>query len=244
MQLTKPIEPLKRPPLLYQSVQDAIRAYIIENDLQPGDPLPAETELSRKLGVSRNSVREAAKSLESLGVIETRRGSGLFVRSFSFDPILDNLEYGLLSDLQDLADITLIRRIIETGMIEMAMAKMSAENLAALREIVERMRLHAEQGETFLDDDREFHQTLFHHLKNKVLLKVLDIFWLTFHKAAKHADLWDNDPMWTYQAHAAILDALDTGDPERTRQALVAHYDGLERRLNKARQKRAKRDES
>ena len=48
---------LKRPQLLYQVVQDEVKAYIIENSLMPGDALPPETELAEQLGVSRISVR-------------------------------------------------------------------------------------------------------------------------------------------------------------------------------------------
>src|SRR5258706_15386912 len=79
---------------LYQAAQEAIKNYIIENDLQPGDPLPPEIELTRIFKVSRTSVREAVKSLESLGMIEARSGSGLFVKSFSFEALLDHFAYG------------------------------------------------------------------------------------------------------------------------------------------------------
>ena len=68
------IKPLKRPPLLHVSVQESLRAYVEDNDLKPGAPLPPEGVLAMQLGVSRNSVREGIKALESLGVLETRRG--------------------------------------------------------------------------------------------------------------------------------------------------------------------------
>ncbi len=74
---------LKRPQFLYQAVQDEVKAYILEQSLMPGDALPPETELAEQLGVSRNSVREAIKSLETLGIVEARTGAGLFVRNFS-----------------------------------------------------------------------------------------------------------------------------------------------------------------
>ena len=72
-------------PLLYRSVQDRIKRYIVEHDLEGGDALPPETQLTRDLGVSRSSVREAVKALESLGILVTRPGKGLYVRPFSLD---------------------------------------------------------------------------------------------------------------------------------------------------------------
>ncbi len=113
---------LKRPQFLYQAVQDEVKAYIIEQALMPGDALPPETELAEQFGVSRNSVREAIKSLESLGIVEARTGAGLFVSNFSFDPLLENLAYGMMFDLKDLADILEVRFHIEHSMIDQAVS--------------------------------------------------------------------------------------------------------------------------
>jgi len=86
-------------------VQASLRSYILENQLPSGAPLPPENELARRLGVSRSAVREAVKGLESLGLIEIRHGSGLFVGSFSFEPLLNNLPYTLVSNLKELSDL-------------------------------------------------------------------------------------------------------------------------------------------
>ena len=61
----KSIKPLKRAPLLHVSVQESLRAYIEDNHLDPGAPLPPEGELATQLGVSRNSVREGIKALDA-----------------------------------------------------------------------------------------------------------------------------------------------------------------------------------
>lgn len=227
----KPIKPVFRPPLIYHSVQDAIRNYIVDNNMQPGDMLPPENDLARQLGVSRNSVREAVRSLESLGVVETRRGSGLYVRDFSLEPILENLPYRLLTDLRELSDLLQVRRVLETGMIETAMKTMSEAHKKRLSVIVEAMRLRAEQGETFAPEDREFHALLFEPLDNTILTRLLDIFWQTFNRASRLSPIWDADPVWTYQAHKAIVDAIIADDPPRARDALDEHYAGLEGRL-------------
>lgn len=232
----KPLQPLERPPSLYHSVQEAIRTYILDNSLQAGDALPPETEFARQLGVSRNLVREAVKALESLGVLEIRRGSGLFVRDFSFEPLLDNLYYGLLFDLRELAELLQVRRVLETGMMADVIQSLSAEQLAGLQGTVERMRLRAEKGEAFVEEDREFHQWLFQNLGNKTLLKLLDIFWLTFRKAAEHVDLWDYQPTQTYRDHAAILEAVMARDVAQARTALDQHYQGLTEKLKRIQQ--------
>lgn len=225
-------------PGLFRSVQDIIKNYILENHLAAGAPLPPETVLARQLGVSRSSVREAVKALESLGILETRRGSGLFVQDFSFEPLLENLPYGLLFDLRQLSDLLAVRRVLETGMTEAALAVITPAQLDQLQTLTQQMLIRAEQEQTFPEEDREFHATLFAGLQNQVLLKLLDTFWLTFHKAAQFADLQDRNPMRTYRDHAAILEAVVAGQVAQVRLALDQHYLSLEERLKQAQQAR------
>jgi DNA-binding FadR family transcriptional regulator len=227
------LHPVKRSPLLHHTVQEAIRNYILGNSLQANDPLPPEAELARQLGVGRSSVREAVKSLESIGVLEIRRGMGIFVREFSFKPLLDNLQYGLLFDLDELAELLTIRRVLETGMIAQAMTTMPEYYIENLQQILEQMRVRAENGEPFPEEDRAFHQCLFDHLNNQTFLRLLDIFWLAFHKAVyNHAlSIWDPSPMQTFLDHAAIVEAVQDGDVKTAQIALAQHYAGLEGRL-------------
>ena len=235
--MSKPLQSLERPPRLSQWVQDAIRSYIIDNNLMPDEPLPAESELARQLGVSRTSVREAVKALESLGVLETRRGSGIYVRDFSFEPLLDNLYYGLMFNLDDLIEFLEIRRVLEIGMIEQVLPLATETQLGQLHDVLEKMRVRAESGEAFPEEDRLFHQVLFEELGSQMLLRVLDVFWLAFHSAVAHKELsdWDRNPVHTYRDHAAIVNAITAGDAKTARDALEQHYEGIIQRLALAR---------
>lgn len=237
--MNKSLPSLARPSLLSRAVQDALRAYILDNNLQAEDPLPAEGELARQLGVSRNSVREAVKALESLGVLETRRGSGIFVRDFSFEPLLNNLQYGLLFDLEDLGELLEVRRVLEVGMIGQILPLVTPAQLATLHSTLEQMRMRAEGGEPFPEEDRLFHQTLFENLGNQILLRLLDIFWLAFHKAIEQKALsdWDSNPLQTYRNHAAIVAAIEESNPALVRSALEQHYGGIVQRLSHAKQR-------
>jgi DNA-binding FadR family transcriptional regulator len=227
------LKPLSRQPLLHQSVLDAIRDYILANRLRAGDALPPEGDLARQLGVSRNSVREAVKAMESLGILETRRGSGLYVRAFSFEPLLENLPYGLLFDVRELAELLEVRRTLETGLIAAAMAAMPPASIAELAEVVANMERRAARGESFPEEDRRFHQVLFEPLGNSMLLKLLDAFWLTFREASRHSELGNPDPMSTYRDHAAIYEAVASSKVAEAREALDQHYAGLTRRLER-----------
>ncbi|MFC0533412.1 FadR/GntR family transcriptional regulator [Phytohabitans kaempferiae] len=220
---------LSNSPPLHQIVQQEIRNYILKQGLRPGDPLKPESELARLFGVSRNSVREAVKALESTGVLETRRGSGVYVCDFSFTPLLDHLPYGLMQDHRALRELVALRKTLEASLITDAMRAMSPTSIAALRENLDTMRELAEQGEGFAEQDRHFHQLLFRDLGNTMLLRLFDQFWLAYHAAAPPAR--GRTPMDAYHGHTAILDAILTGDPDQARAAIHDHYIGIEAKL-------------
>ncbi|WP_378941927.1 FadR/GntR family transcriptional regulator [Mesorhizobium sp. ANAO-SY3R2] len=225
----KSIKPLKRAPLLHVSVQESLRSYIDDNGLTAGAPLPPEGELAVQLGVSRNSVREGIKALESVGVLESRRGIGVFVKAFSFEPLLDNLAYGLGGALKQIEEVIIIRRTLEVGLIDKTLELIGPDDIRELRETVDKMRFHAERGESFPDEDRHFHQLLFRCQDNDVLLGLLEVFWLAFYKASDFVNLDNADPMQTWRDHAAIVDAVEAGDLAGAKDRLDKHYEGINR---------------
>ncbi len=233
LETTKPpMNVLKRRQLLYQAVQEEIKNYILENGLRPGDPLPTEGELAQQLNISRNSVREAVKSLEALGILEARAGSGLFVRNFTFDSILDNLPYGIMFALEQLSNIMEIRFHIEYGMMERVSEEVTAEQLAHLYQVLEHWRVLAERGEYPAEDDRLFHQILYENVDNPILIQILDIFWVVFRHAQREAALPDvRDPKHTFQIHEDLVHALERRDAEAMRQLMKRHREGIETRI-------------
>lgn len=227
--MNKPIKPLERPPLLHVSVQESLRNYIEENSLTAGAPLPPETFLAQQLGVGRNSVREAIKALESIGILETRRGIGVFVKEFSFAPLLDNLAYGLQASLRDVEELREIRRVLETGLIDRTIAMIGDEDLAELRQVTQRMRELAERGENFAAEDQWFHQLLFRCQNNKMLSALIDIFWTAFYKASDFANLTNPTPLDTWRDHHEIVEAVAAKDVEAARRRLSEHYSGIQK---------------
>ncbi len=227
------LRPLERMPSRPQQVAERIKRYIAENHLQPGDPLPSEVQLAQQLGVSRNAVREASKSLESIGLVEVRHGSGLFVRGFSLEPLLDNLAYGM-HELRDLANLLEVRRVLETALIGRAIETATPDWIDDLEAILARMETKARQGQNFPEEDRDFHHCLFKRLDNPIISRLLDIFWLTFNRLHYQGEATKSEPMKTYRDHRAIVQAIKTGDVIQAQEALLKHYSGIESRLGQA----------
>ncbi|WP_224544515.1 FadR/GntR family transcriptional regulator [Mesorhizobium sp. CA16] len=235
MPVLKSIEPLSRPPLLHVTVQESLRNYIGANRLKAGDPLPPETFLAQQLGVGRNSVREAIKALESIGILETRRGIGVFVKEFSFKPLLDNLAYGLQDSLRDVEELREIRRVLETGLISKTIEMISAQDIDELRRLTESMRQRAERSESFAEEDQQFHQMLFRCQNNHMLSALIDIFWVAFNKASDFTNLDNPTPLATWRDHHEIVEAVAAKDVDMARSRLDDHYRGIQQVIAKNR---------
>ena len=173
---------MKLPPRLpaYKLVALAIKEFIESNGLKKGDALPAEAAFAQQLGISRPSLREGVKALESVGVLESRHGEGVFVADFSFDPIVDNLPYSLLADDAQLLHLLEVRTALEVGMIPKIVQIVPAQDLIKLRQLASRMHELALRDISFEDEDREFHATLFWCLNNPFLNRLVDLFWQVF----------------------------------------------------------------
>lgn len=229
--------------LLHDAVQDELKRFIAENSLRPGDSLPSEAELARQLGVGRNSVREAVKSLEALGVLEARVGSGLFVRELSLDPVVDYLAYATLLDFKRMADIRQIRLFMELGAVETVLSHVTDEQLANMRRILAEWReTTTATNRYFPEMDRAFHEACWEQLGNPLLSDVLKAFWDLQHEARQRGSTPDPaEPAGYVDRHAAIYEAMASGDPTALRTSITNHYARPQRTESATRSQRTKR---
>jgi len=228
---------------IYQELQERIKEYVVLNNLQPGDPLPTEAQLAEQLGVSRAVVREGLRALESLGVIHSKRGEGRYVSSFSLDPILQNLGYSMLVDVEDVEEILAVRQRLEEGFIGEAIAAMKEETLAQLRALVAEMRRKAEAGQVFRQEDLKFHRLIYETIGNRLLLKLLDVFWEVYKNLRDQTLLLPTNLPAEAENHRAILQAIEDKQVEEARRRIADHFDDVKQRLRLGRIKREREPE-
>lgn len=220
---------------LSHAVQDRITRFIIEQGYRPGDLLPAEPELARALGISRSSLREAMKVLQTLGVVETVHGRGTFVGRFSFDPLVDSLAFRIRIDLHQnvktVRELLEIRMILESALVERMAGTCTPEHLAELWAILDRMDARAAQGEEFPEEDRAFHEALYRPLGNALIVRLLQAFWEVIMLVRDELSFEDVPPAVTASNHRRIVEALAAGDGPAAAAAMTAHFDGVQRRL-------------
>lgn len=212
---------------LGQQLLDLIR----EAAIQPGQRLPSEMALCKRFRASRPVIREALRSLEALGIIEARRGSGRVLRKFDLHAVTGGLASSLSHDAVNIVDLLSVRQALEVSFLPAAMMRLDGERAARLEELVQRMVARAERGEGFVAEDRQFHHLLFDALGNQVLVQFLDLFWRMFtavddgtmgrsahlHESAMH--------------HRRVLDAMMAGDARQAQHQMDAHFYDVVSRL-------------
>ncbi|NED98881.1 FadR/GntR family transcriptional regulator [Phytoactinopolyspora halotolerans] len=219
---------MRRP--LYQAAQQRLRDYIRDNDLRPGAALPAESDLADELGISRLSLREATKSLETLGVVRAVAGRGLFVSEFSFDAILQQLPYSFGIGGHSLIDLLQVREAIEGGLIVAVSKLVSDAELSELDALVEEMDAAHRRHQTFAEVDRRFHVRLFAPLENGLVTALLELFWDLFHRLESELPAGDHHSV---EVHRDILAAIHSGDATRMTAAVHEHFSGIRKSLKR-----------
>ena len=216
-------------------IRREVMQLILDRKLRPGAPLPTESELMEDLGVSRNSVREALKALQALDIVEIRHGYGTYVGQASLTPFVDGLTFRTLARPDDemgaLNEILQVREVLEEGLIRRVATTLSEAELDRLEAVVARMEEAGEEGRSFPELDREFHELLYGSLGNALVPQLLGAFWTVFRRVARAHDWPDaTTPSLTARRHRAIVTALRSRDADHAERAMTDHFRDIEAR--------------
>ncbi len=220
------IEPLEREQRLYERVVEKVMELISSGAWKPGFRLPPERELSESFGVSRTVVREAVKALEARGVLESTTGSGVSVRLADFNMVSRSLQTYMQLSRQVDFEIRLneVRRVLEVEMVALAASRITPEQCTQLHQICQQMRVSGNTAKQMAELDFRLHVTLAEATQNelfKVLLAPLinqlrDQIILTWEDFPRPVNL-------VFDQHEAIVAAVESGEAEAARQAMIKH---------------------
>ena len=236
--------PFERVPAekLSQAVVRQIESLILHGVLRPGERLPAERDLSDRLGVSRPSLREAVAELQERGLLVARAGAGIFVADVlgsAFSPALVEL---FRSDDQALFDYVAFRRDMEGLAAERAARQGSDTDLKVIDTIFRKMEAaHSKRDpsdEAALDAD--FHMAIIEASHNVIMLHMLR----SMYDLLKEGVFYNRQAMFRQRTtrdqlldqHRAINTALQARDPVAARAAVEAHLSYVLASLTEARQ--------
>jgi DNA-binding FadR family transcriptional regulator len=200
---------------LTDSAADSLRAEIVSGRWAVGERIPNESALADLLSVSRGTVREAVRALVSQGLLDTRQGSGTYVRS-AVDPsaALDRVKRAGLRDQWE------TRAALDAEAARLAAQRHTPADLVKMRRLLELRGTVADGGhEAFIRRDIAFHKAVVEASGNRAMIEIYDFFTGAIAETIK-ATLSGELPEPDAPAHAAIVDAVASGDPDRAAAAI------------------------
>jgi GntR family transcriptional regulator, transcriptional repressor for pyruvate dehydrogenase complex len=212
-----------------------IKEMIVSGALRPGDRLPKEADLAERLGLSRNSLREAVKALSMIRVLDVRQGDGTYVTSLEPHLLLDLLGFVVDFHTDDAVMHFLeVRRLLEPAATALAAQRMSADDVEKLQGVLD--ELGADPSiEALVANDLEFHRRIAAGAANPVLSSLLD----GISGPTTRARIWrgltqEGAAERTREQHQAIVDAIAARQPELARSWATVHVAGVEEWLRRA----------
>jgi GntR family transcriptional repressor for pyruvate dehydrogenase complex len=229
------IEPLDvkhvRKTKVYHEIVEQIKALIAAGRIKPGDRLPPERELAELFKASRNSVRDAIRVLEQMGMIDSRQGDGTYIRSVTADEVTAPLALCLLQSRTQMRELWEVRRVLEPPLAEAAAARITEEELDELETILDVQRRKVEIGLLALEEDAAFHYGIAQAAGNHVMLHVMDTL-VDLLRQSRERSLQQGDrPVFSHAGHVRILAALRRRDPVAARTEMLHHLREVEERV-------------
>lgn len=214
-----------KPKRLSDSAVDQIMDLVRSGQLQSGAKLPAERELITRLGVSRTSLREAIRILETLGVLRVVPGRGTWVREDCLQPQIGEVVSWIPSHAADVMQLFEMRETLEVRAAQLAAERASQENLIAMSVAVQRLMEAIDRAdeEAMLLADRDFHESVGAASGNALLADVLTSVSQMVRSTRRALLAIPGRPHSVLKEHQAILTAVLGRNSRAAGKAMLNH---------------------
>ena len=221
--MTEPqFEPLARRTFVADAIR-TIKDMILDGRLVPGQRLPSERALSEALGISRPTVREAIRSLQAMRILESRHGAGTFVASLSVVELLAPLQFVLSLAEGGLAHLFEVRLLLEPGAAALAAERATAEEVAGMLDCAARGEHAVDDADAMLRLDTELHERIVRAAANPLLEHLAAAIGALGVESRAYTARLPGVLGQTAPEHAAIVEAIATGDADAARARMAAH---------------------
>ncbi len=214
---------------IYQEIIRQVKVMIAEGRLKSGDQLPPERELAEKFLVSRTSVREALRALESLGLVEIRPGEGTFVREISLDALVEPLALVMLSQREALGELFEARRLLEPTLAALAATRATPEEIHEMERILEEQAKEVASGKTGLAQDAQFHAAIGAAAHNRAITRIAHAIMDLLTQSREESLNTPGRPERSHQNHRQILKAIAERDAKAAQEAMLDHLETVEK---------------
>ena len=213
---------------IYEEIVRQVKLMIAEGRLKSGDQLPPERDLAEKFVVSRTSVREALRALESLGLVEIRPGEGTFVREVSVEALIEPLALVMLSQREAVAELFEARRLLEPAIAALAARRATPDEIQEMDRILEEQAKEVATGKTGLAQDAAFHAAIGTASHNRAITRIAHAVMDLLTQSREESLNTPGRPSRSHQDHRRVLQAIMERNEAAARQAMLDHLVAVE----------------
>lgn len=216
---------------LVDRVENNLIEYLLENDFKPGDSLPKEIDLSLELGVSRTVIREALLRLRMIGLIESKKKRGAVLTNPDLMGVLEKSLIPKVLDQDTLRDLFEFRLVLEIGMADLIMLRVTPADIAELKEIVA-IEPEATQDYSFnIEHEIKFHGKLYEITGNQTMKKFQQLLMPVFAYVHQSGLLVKPITRHQFVSHKQLVHIIETGTAEMLRNGMRNHLENQFARL-------------
>lgn len=211
----------------YQKTIDYIFALIESGMIKNGDQLPTERSFSERLGISRNSIREALRTLENLGLVECRQGSGTYLTDHVSETFTKTINIMLMLKHTTKAEICTFRRHMEKAICSYIISSgCSKEHQDTISSSLAKL-LDADDIHSLVQADTEFHYALINATENSFMTTIMDSVSDVYRKWIDEMQTLCPEELRPelIECHKKIAEGILSGDYKACVKAIDRHYD-------------------
>lgn len=235
--MNTPFQPVSSGARLSDQVAQQLVQGIKAGQFPAGGKLPTEARLAEQFAVSRTVVREAVSRLKSLGLVDSRQGSGVYITGQgAFAPLDFDARHA--ESRSAVAQMIEVRRALEAEAAGLAAQRCGAADMRRIRQAMLALEKAVARGGDGVEEDLRFHRSVAEAGHNPFLIGTLDYLAqfmrgaisVTRANEARRADFTTQ----VRDEHAAIAQAIATGDVDGARAAAATHMVNAVRRMEDA----------
>ena len=213
---------------IHEEVFSQIHELIKAGRFKARDQLPSERELAETFKVSRTSVREALRALESQGLIVSRTGMGNFIADLPVESLVGPLARLLIDEKNALADVFEMRKLIEPHIAALAAERATKSDIAHMKKIVAKQVDAVNRGETGVEADAELHYSIGHATRNQALQKLVSGLMEMLSRSREESLQTSDRRNASIDTHRRIIAAIEKHDRARARSEMLRHIEQVE----------------
>lgn len=202
------------------NIMEEMKREILSGKYKPGEKLPSESKLCEATGASRISVRAAIHKLAAVGLVETIKGSGTYVKKSSDANRFDALASMLMFEKPDRMHMFEFRKILEVESVALAAMRANVQQVNKMYEVSNAM-MKAETPAMMAKQDMAFHYAIAEATGNPIIIKVFEILMQTYLAIMTENTMIMGNSGALY--HKQIAAAIESRDVAKARQLMEEH---------------------